>query len=136
MEDVSMFRDRGFRKTAPLEEGQELEVTIEAVGEKGDGIAKSKGFVIFVPGVRQGDHVRVRVTKVLRNFSFGEVIGPAQEGSSRKTKQEAEQEEGQEDDMKPEAESQEEEMTTKAQGEDDDDFGGDDDADEEDNQEE
>lgn len=72
-----MFRDKGFRKSAPLEEGQELDVTIEAVGEKGDGIAKSKGFVIFVPGVKQGDNVKVRVTKVLRNFSFGEVVGAA-----------------------------------------------------------
>ena len=72
-----MFRDKGFRKSAPLEEGQELDVTIEAVGEKGDGIAKSKGFVIFVPGVKQGDQVKVRITKVLRNFSFGEVVGSA-----------------------------------------------------------
>ena len=72
-----MFRDQGFRKSSPLEEGQEIEVTIEAVGEKGDGIAKSKGFVIFVPGAKQGDHVKVRITKVLRNFSFGEVIGAA-----------------------------------------------------------
>jgi len=77
-----MFRDKGFRKSAPLEEGQELDVTIEAVGEKGDGIAKSKGFVIFVPGVKQGDQVRVRVTKVLRNFSFGEVVGAASAGST------------------------------------------------------
>ena len=72
-----MFRDQGFRKSAPLEEGQEIDVTIEAVGEKGDGIAKSKGFVIFIPGVKQGDNVKVRITKVLRNFSFGEVVGAA-----------------------------------------------------------
>jgi len=72
-----MFRDKGFRKVAPIEEGEELDVTIEAVGEKGDGIAKAKGFVIFVPGAKEGEHVRVRVTKVLRNFSFGEIVGAA-----------------------------------------------------------
>jgi|GEM_PF-1390887 len=118
-----MFRDNGFRKSAPLEEGQELEVTIEAVGEKGDGIAKSKGFVIFVPGVKQGDNVKVRVTKVLRNFSFGEVVGPATGGSKKKK---SETEEGQEEEgMK------DEDMTTKTYGDEEgDDFGGDDDEEE------
>ena len=85
-----MFRDQGFRKSSPLEEGQEIDVTIEAVGEKGDGIAKSKGFVIFIPGVKQGDHVRVRITKVLRNFSFGEVVGKAT-GSPQKDEEQTEE---------------------------------------------
>ena len=90
-----MFRDKGFRKSAPIEEGEEIEVTIEAVGEKGDGIAKSKGFVIFVPGVKEGDHVKVRVTKVLRNFSFGEVVGPAESSAkTEKKKKKGEEEEG------------------------------------------
>jgi predicted RNA-binding protein with TRAM domain len=87
---LHMFRDQGFRKSSPLEEGQEIDVTIEAVGEKGDGIAKSKGFVIFVPGVKQGDHVRVRITKVLRNFSFGEVVGQAT-GSPKEGEEQAEE---------------------------------------------
>ncbi|PIN78502.1 deoxyribonuclease, partial [Candidatus Woesearchaeota archaeon CG10_big_fil_rev_8_21_14_0_10_34_8] len=36
--------------TAPVQVGEELDVTIEAVGEKGDGVAKKNGFVLFVPG--------------------------------------------------------------------------------------
>lgn len=55
--------------------GDEIEVTIEAVGEKGDGIAKKDGFVLFVPGVKQGQQVRIRVTKVLRKVGFAEVVG-------------------------------------------------------------
>ena len=35
--------------TAPVREGEELDVTIEAIGDKGDGIAKKDGFVLFVP---------------------------------------------------------------------------------------
>jgi predicted RNA-binding protein with TRAM domain len=61
--------------TAPVKVGDELEVTIEAVGEKGDGIAKKDGFVLFIPGVKQGDKVRIRITKVLRKVGFAEVAG-------------------------------------------------------------
>jgi len=53
---------------------EELDVTIEAVGEKGDGIARKEGFVIFVPDTRQGDNVRIRITKVLERIAFAEVI--------------------------------------------------------------
>ena len=59
----------------PVKEGEVYDVTIEGVGGKGDGIAKVKGFVLFVPGTQQGDNVKIRVTKVLRNMGFAEVVG-------------------------------------------------------------
>lgn len=68
-----MFGQR--RRFAPVREGDELDVKIEAIGEKGDGIAKKQGFVLFVPNAKEGDEVRVRVTRVLRNAGFAEVIG-------------------------------------------------------------
>ncbi|HSU73186.1 MAG TPA: TRAM domain-containing protein [Candidatus Binatia bacterium] len=68
--------------TAPVKVGEEMDVTIEAVGEKGDGLAKKNGFVLFVPGVKEGQQVRIRVTKVLRKVGFAEVIGDAGSGSS------------------------------------------------------
>jgi len=52
-----------------------LEVKIEAVGEKGDGVAKKDGFVLFVPGTKQGDEVRIRITRVLQKVGFAEVVG-------------------------------------------------------------
>jgi predicted RNA-binding protein with TRAM domain len=69
------FSDR--QRFAPVREGDELDVKIEAVGEKGDGIAKKQGFVLFVPKTKTGDEVRVRVTRVLKNAGFAEVIGTA-----------------------------------------------------------
>lgn len=83
------FRPRGF--VAPVNVGDEIDVKIEAVGEKGDGIAKVKGFVLFVPGVKEGDEVKIRVTKVLRKVGFAEVIG---KGSASRAipKEEAEEE--------------------------------------------
>jgi len=62
------------QQSAPVRVGEEYEVSIEAVGGKGDGIAKVKGFVLFVPGVKKGDYVKVRITKVLQNVGFAEVI--------------------------------------------------------------
>ena len=69
---------RDFATFAPVKVGDELDVKIEAVGEKGDGIAKKDGFVLFVPGTKQGDDVRIRVTRVLAKVGFAEVAGEKQ----------------------------------------------------------
>jgi len=61
-----------------VREGEEFDVTIEAVGEKGDGIARRKGFVLFVPNTKTGEEVRIRVTKVLAKVGFAEKLGPAE----------------------------------------------------------
>jgi predicted RNA-binding protein with TRAM domain len=65
----------GMNETRPVKVGDVLNVRIEAVGEKGDGIAKKDGFVLFVPNTSEGDEVQVRVTKVLRRVGFAEVVG-------------------------------------------------------------
>jgi len=72
-------RGGGFapRNFAPVKVGDELDVKIEAVGEKGDGIAKKDGFVLFVPSTKTGDNVRIRVTRVLQKVGFAEVVGQA-----------------------------------------------------------
>lgn len=64
--------------TPPVRVDEELDVKIEAVGEKGDGVAKKNGFVLFVPGVKEGDYVRVKITRVLKKVGFAEVVGEAQ----------------------------------------------------------
>ena len=92
-----MYRESGYRNFAPVNVGDELDVTIEAVGGKGDGIAKIKGFVIFVPNVKKGDDVKIRITKVLRKVGFGEVIGQGEvseynEESEKKSKKHHEEE--------------------------------------------
>src|SRR3990167_5860643 len=78
------FRTRSF---APVKVGDELDVKVEAVGEKGDGIAKKDGFVLFVPGTKQGDNVRIKVTRVLPKVGFAEVVGQAtgEESSSEES---------------------------------------------------
>lgn len=72
-----MYQNRERRSFAPVRVGDEIDLKIEAVGEKGDGIAKVKGFVIFVPNTQKDQECKVRITKVLRKVGFGECIGPA-----------------------------------------------------------
>ncbi len=59
---------------APVREGEEHIVTVNAVGEKGDGIVRVAGFVIFVPEVKKGDCVKIKITKVLAKVGFGKVV--------------------------------------------------------------
>ena len=58
----------------PVEEGREYEITIDAKGAKGDGIAHVEGFVVFVAGGIVGEKARVRITAVKRTFALGEKV--------------------------------------------------------------
>jgi len=58
----------------PVEEGKEYEVTIDAKGAKGDGIAHIEGFVIFIPNAQVGEKIRVKITVVKRTFAIGEKV--------------------------------------------------------------
>jgi len=66
----------------PVKQGDEIEITIESTGAKGDGVAKLDNFVIIVPGAKEGDRVRVRITRVLRKMAFGDIIGDGEEGQA------------------------------------------------------
>ncbi|WP_435079730.1 TRAM domain-containing protein [Halococcus sp. AFM35] len=60
--------------TPPVSSGDVREVTIESLGEQGDGIAKvERGYVLFVPGARPDDEVTVEVTNARENFAFTRV---------------------------------------------------------------
>ena len=64
-------------QTPPVSAGEEINVRIESVGEKGDGVAKKQGFVIFVPRAEKDQELRIKITKVLKNVAFSEVLGQA-----------------------------------------------------------
>jgi len=60
----------------PVSEGDVREVTIETLGDKGDGIAKiERGYVVIVPDSAPGDEPTVEITSVRENVSFAEVVG-------------------------------------------------------------
>jgi len=59
----------------PVSEGEVRDVTIETLGDKGDGIAKiERGYVVIVPDAELGDEVTVEITSVRENVSFATVI--------------------------------------------------------------
>ena len=47
---------------------------IGGIGRGGGGLARIQNFVVFVPGTKVGDQVKVRITKVHRRMAFGEVV--------------------------------------------------------------
>lgn len=69
----------------PVKEGEEYDVTVEAVGAKGDGVCKVNNFVVFVRGAQQGETVRVRVNKVFKRFAVAELVGGATGGAPAAT---------------------------------------------------
>ena len=114
-----MNEDGGFqpRSTAPVNVGDELDVTIESVGAKGDGVTKKDGFVIFVPGVQKGDNVKIKVTRVLRKVGFGEVVGSESSESSDEPSEETESSEQPDEQSAPEQSQETEEQPASAEGE-------------------
>ena len=60
----------------PVSEGDVRDVTIETLGDTGDGIAKiERGYVVSVPDSEPGDEPTVEITSVRENVSFAEVVG-------------------------------------------------------------
>lgn len=69
----SRFRPgRPFFSAMPVKENQEIEVVIDDVGSRGDGIAKIQGFLIFVPRSRIGERVKVKILSVRGKFAVAE----------------------------------------------------------------
>jgi predicted RNA-binding protein with TRAM domain len=71
---------RGF-VPKPVEVGKEYDVTIEEISSRGEGIARVQGLVIFVPSTKQGDHVKIKVTRISRRFAEAQVSGESEAAS-------------------------------------------------------
>jgi predicted RNA-binding protein with TRAM domain len=55
-----------------VKENQELEVVIDDIGSRGDGMAKIQSFLIFVPRSKIGERVRVRIVSLTGKFAVAE----------------------------------------------------------------
>lgn len=59
----------------PVTEGEVRDVTIETVGDQGDGIAKvERGYVVIIPGAQPGDEPTVEIDQVQENVAFASVV--------------------------------------------------------------
>jgi translation initiation factor 2 subunit 2 len=71
---VKKRRASAVAKADAIEEGKEYEVHIDAVGSKGDGIAKVDRYTIFVPGASKGQAVKVRIKRISGTLAFSERV--------------------------------------------------------------
>jgi len=63
----------------PVELGKEYDVEIEETSRRGEGVARIKGLVCFIPNAKPGEHVRIKITRISRRFAEAEVVGKAEE---------------------------------------------------------
>jgi len=76
--EVKVIR-KGFRRKfrnlpQPVKVGEEYDVEISEVGNKGDGIARIKNFVVFVKDAEKGEKAHIKITEVHRRFAIGEKV--------------------------------------------------------------
>jgi replication factor A1 len=65
---------RPFLQTRPVKENQEIEVVIDDIGSRGDGIARIEGYLIFVPGCKIGERIKVKIRSVSEKFALAERV--------------------------------------------------------------
>jgi len=69
----------------PVEIGKEYDVEIQETSRRGEGIARIKGLVCFVPNTKPGDKVKIRITRISRRFCEAEVVGKGEAKAEEET---------------------------------------------------
>lgn len=62
------------QKDVPVRRNGEYEILVEDISVDGEGIGRIDGFTVFVGGALPGEKVRIRVSKVGKNFGYGELL--------------------------------------------------------------
>jgi len=116
-------RDRGFRSfefEKPVKVGEEYDVEIKEVGSRGDGIARVKNFVVFVPDTKEGENIKIRIKEVRRRFAIAEKVGegaPAEEKAEETPEEEAAEPEEAAEEEAPKEEAEPEQPAEEAPAE-------------------
>jgi len=58
----------------PVEVGEEYDVDIQELSRRGEGIARIKGLVTFIPNTKPGDHLKVRITRIGRRYAEARAV--------------------------------------------------------------
>ena len=69
----------------PVKEGDIHTVTISEVSRRGDGIARIKNFVVFVPGAQKGDTVKIKIKEVRGNHATAEIVSGEEPSEAAET---------------------------------------------------
>ena len=57
-----------------LEKNQEYEITIEDMGNEGEGIGHIDGMAVFVKDAVVGDVARIKIIKAKKNYAYGRLM--------------------------------------------------------------
>jgi ATP-dependent RNA helicase DeaD len=75
---TTVLRGRRYENSSnrhiPVKIGEKYEADIIKTSRRGDGIAKIKGFVIFIPNTRIGDRARFKINQISRKYATAEEI--------------------------------------------------------------
>jgi translation initiation factor 2 subunit 2 len=63
---------RGEEKTAKYSEGAEIEVEIQSISKRGDGVVKDGPYTMYVAGAKPGQRVKVRISRIAGSIIFTE----------------------------------------------------------------
>jgi predicted RNA-binding protein with TRAM domain len=58
----------------PVEAGKEYKVRVIDRSERGEGVARIEGFIVFIRGAKPGEEVKVRITNVGARAATGEIV--------------------------------------------------------------
>ena len=67
-------KNRGKGIAYPMKIGEEFEVDIIDMSPNGEGVAKIKGFPIFVKHTKINDHVKISITNLISGCADAEVV--------------------------------------------------------------
>ena len=71
------------RRAPPVEEGDVRQVTIEGLGDQGDGIARvDRGYVVIVPDTEVGDEVEIEIAELHDNFAMGRLVDDGEDAAT------------------------------------------------------
>ncbi|PKK85827.1 MAG: translation initiation factor IF-2 subunit beta [Thermoplasmata archaeon HGW-Thermoplasmata-1] len=61
-------------QAAAIEEGKTYDLSINDMGQRGDGVARVAKFTVYVPGAQRGTKVKVFIEKVSGTIAFGKMV--------------------------------------------------------------
>jgi predicted RNA-binding protein with TRAM domain len=59
----------------PVEVGKVYDLEVTDTSKRGEGVAKYEGLVVFIPGAKPGQSLKVKITRVGPRFAIGEPVG-------------------------------------------------------------
>ena len=57
-----------------LAEGQELDVEVQSVSKRGDGVVRMGRYIMYVPRGKPGQKVKIRITRISGSIVFTEQV--------------------------------------------------------------